>query len=120
MPQINDVFPRLKSLALMGNPVWPAAKSRAAAVAAADGGEAAAAAGGAAAGTGDTTTDMGGADVMAGAEGKEEAEYRLHVVRRLPGLMTLDCADVTEEERSRAKEVGVMWVQRWGVPVVAA
>ena len=27
--KVNDVFPRLKSLALMGNPVWPAAMSRA-------------------------------------------------------------------------------------------
>lgn len=38
-------------------------------------------------------------------EREEEAAYRLQVVRRLPGLLTLDCTDVTDEERARAKEV---------------
>lgn len=30
--------------------------------------------------------------------------YRKHVVKRLPGLVTLDCVDVTERERDQAKE----------------
>eukprot|EP00752_Nemacystus_decipiens_P006185 g5581.t1 len=82
--QINDVFPRLKSLSLMGNPVWATTtKSRAEAE-----------------GGGEEQDLLGGADAEGG---EEEAEYRLHVVKRLPGLVTLDCADVTEAERSRAK-----------------
>ncbi|CAM9759541.1 unnamed protein product, partial [Laminaria digitata] len=116
--QVNDVFPRLKSLALMGNPVWPAAISRARGDAGSDGGETysslheSRSAGGKGAAVSDAAEGVaegeGGAgegtgDRMAGWEGEEMA-YRLHVVRRLPGLVTLDCADVTEKERARAKE----------------
>eukprot|EP00903_Cladosiphon_okamuranus_P016371 g15098.t1 len=80
--QINDVFPRLKSLALMGNPVWAAAKPR-------PGPEG----------------DEEDQDKEQEVDGVEEAAYRLQVVMRLPGLVTLDCVDVTEAERSRAKSL---------------
>ena len=81
----------------MGNPVWPANKSRATSAAAAA----------------QRSGEEGGAEGAGGglgggtaAEGREEEAYRLRVVSRLPGLMMLDCADVTEQERTRAKEVG--------------
>lgn len=77
--------------------MWPAAKVRAAA-AAQRSGEAGA--------EGQDRGEEGGAEELLGMEGKEEEAYRLRVVSRLPGLMMLDCADVTEQERSRAKEVG--------------
>lgn len=103
----------------MGNPVWPAAKVRAraggAAVSGASDGEKYASgasassksykggvvAGMEAAGRGGD----GGEGAQVGLEGQEEAAYRLHVVRRLPGLLTLDCTDVSEEERATARKV---------------
>lgn len=65
----------------MGNPGWAVAKSRAQAEGSGEGQE------------------------LLGVEGEEEGEvaYRLHVVQRLPGLVALDCVDVTEAERARAK-----------------
>lgn len=70
----------------MGNPVWAAAKSRPAAEGDGDGQE----------------QEWEG---VGGEEEELEAAYRLHVVQRLPGLVTLDCVDVTEAERSRAKSL---------------
>lgn len=96
----------------MGNPVWPAAakstSSKAAgpaSTAAEEEKEGVAAEGGGGGGRGKKVDPE-----RTGEGGKEEEEerYRLHVVRRLTGLVTLDCADVTEEERNRAKEVGDM------------
>ncbi|CAM9761669.1 unnamed protein product [Pylaiella littoralis] len=98
--QINDVFPALKSLALMGNPVWPASKSRTAA--------AAAAAAAAVAAEQEGVEEQQQQQLLgleAEGEGRAEAAYRLQVVQRMPGLVTLDCTDVSEEERRRAKEV---------------
>lgn len=93
----------------MGNPVWPAAKVRARAGGAADsfaldggGGKQGVGAGGEAVGVGGEGEGEEGA---VGIEGQEEAAYRWHVVKRLPGLLTLDCTDVTDEERARAKKV---------------
>ena len=78
----------------MGNPVWPAAKSRAREGGAPETKHARVAwEGGSGTGSGRAL----------GLETEEEKAYRLHVVRRLPGLVTLDCADITEEERTRAK-----------------
>lgn len=68
----------------MGNPVWAANKSSR------TGGE-----------------GQGEEEQEAATEEEEEEEeaYRLHVVRRLPGLLTLDCLDVSEVERGRAKSL---------------
>ena len=74
----------------MGNPVWAAAtKSRAGAE-----------------GRGKEDRDLLGAGGDGdGDGGEEEASYRLNVVKRLPGLVTLDCVDVTEAERGGAKSL---------------
>ncbi|CAM9974102.1 unnamed protein product [Ectocarpus sp. 6 AP-2014] len=109
--QVNDVFPRLKSLALMGNPVWPAAakstssKATSAASTAAEEEKEGVAAEGGGGGGGGRGKKVDPERTGEGGKEEEEERYRLHVVRRLPGLVTLDCADVTEEERNRAKEM---------------
>lgn len=139
MIQVNDVFPRLTSLALMGNPIWPATRSRARSpVTARKSHEDWRSSPGLGDGTvatehgeGVGTVDRGAMHSWGGVEGTineegegdggergegregDEAAYRLHVVKRLPGLVTLDCVDVTEEERARAKEVRSSCHESW-------
>lgn len=89
----------------MGNPVWPAAKFRAnqGATYSSHNREQALLSSPRA---GDEAERAGGHEPMPPIgveESREEAAYRMQVLRRLPSLKTLDCTDVSEEERARAR-----------------
>lgn len=98
--QVNDTFPRLTALALMGNPVWPALSSSKPRKAASTAGHSRRSLGEAERAGGHKS---GGGEEEGGL-GEEEAMFRIRVLRRLPGLQTLDCTDVTDEERLRASQ----------------
>lgn len=115
--QVSEAFPSLTSLALMGNPVWPAARSRAANAttypAQRDAGLSERRAtrnksqDQSSPGRIDEAEEAGGhqprhASTTSADEDSVETEYRMHILRRLPRLKTLDCTDVSPEERSRA------------------
>lgn len=110
--QINDTFPRLTSLALMGNPAWlasyPSSSTNFLAVGAATATEPPPARRnrGHKRRSSDEAERAGGHSPFESSSSEDcsregEAAYRIRVLRRLPGLQTLDCVDVTEEERER-------------------